>query len=213
MKARRLARLASLPVLLAPVAGCVPPDIASVAPGVFGPAAAAPLPQGVVARGGHADLREDDVNAFVEALEFCLRQVGYTAEITTQERQQVFDAVVEAFPRADRETQLVLAQARARWTAAQQAWPTASEDDRRAFVAAVFTLAYGEQPARGGQSAATPGGSAGGACTDIDSCVSSYADPGIVADTQNASSCWASAGCESYDGSTDSFTYEQPSYE
>lgn len=168
-----------------------------------------------MARGGHADLRADDVQAFVEALEFCSRQVGYGAEITDEERGQVRDAVIATFPQQDRETQLVLANARARWTAAQQQWPTATESDRRAFVAAVFTLAYGEQAqAQPGAGAPASGSSGPGAsaCADIDSCVASYADPDVVADTQNASSCWASAGCESYDGSTDSFTYEEPSY-
>jgi hypothetical protein len=42
-----------------------------------------------------------------------------------------------------------------------------------------------------------------------------YIIPGlnnVDADTMAASSCWASAGCESYDSGSDTYTYEEPSY-
>ncbi|MDZ7799409.1 MAG: hypothetical protein U5K81_01285 [Trueperaceae bacterium] len=84
--------------------------------------------------------------------------------------------------------------------------------EREQFVMGVFVLAFGEQAMQ--QAAAAAGGAGGGgagasaACSDIDACISQYADPGTLSDTMNAQSCWAAAGCSGYDPVTNDFSYD-----
>lgn len=226
---RRAAHVVRL-VLVAATAvaggGCWLGDVGSVAPGVFGPppaptATATQQPDAeadIVARGAHGQLSRADVDAFVDALEFSLRQAGYAQPITDPERAQLADAVIRAFPQQDPETQVVLGDAPRIWGQVQQQWPTASEEDRRAFVGAVLTLAFGEAEPSASASvdssgAATGGSTSTGACADFDACASKFTDPATQADTNAAMSCWASAGCNGYDAGSDTYSYDTPSYE
>lgn len=55
-------------------------------------------------------------------------------------------------------------------------------------------------------------GGAGLGCSSIDDCMSQFTDPEVLQDTINAQNCWAAAGCEGYDSSTDTFDYEEVDY-
>src|SRR5690606_35989723 len=99
--------------------------------------------------------------------------------------------------------QVILGRARQIWTEAQASWAMASEADRRAFVLAVFTLAFGDEVVQ--QAAGGGGGGGGGGCASFEDCAGAYMDGSTYQDAQNAQSCWAAAGCGGYDAANDSF--------
>lgn len=180
-----------------------------------GPAGAGAPPEGpgpVLSEGAHGTLYEDDARAFLEALEFSLQQVGYAGTFSAEEREQILQATAQAYPTLTPDEQAVLAQARQVWTRVQSNWQQASVAEREQFVMGVFVLAFGEQAMQ--RAAASAGGAGGGgagasgACSDIDACISQYADPGTLSDTMNAQSCWAAAGCSGYDPVTNDFSYD-----
>lgn len=165
----------------------------------------------VLARGAYGVLTRDDATAFVEALEFSLRQSGFSARFSDAEREQMLEAIAASYGTLGPSDQAVLAQAREVWTRVQSNWASASEADRREFVLGVFVLAFGEEAV---QRASAGGGGGGGAaggdpsCATIDDCMSAYADPETYQDSMNAQSCWAAAGCSDYDPADNSFSYD-----
>ncbi len=172
------------------------------------PAAQPPAPGGspVIATGRYASLTHDDAVAFIEALEFVLAQIGYAYSFTDVERAQALQAVAQSYPGLAQDEQVVLSQARAVWERVQANWSSASSADQREFALGVLVLAFGEQTVAqwvGGGS----GGGGGGTCTTFEDCTSSLADGQTLSDTMNAQSCWAAAGCESFDPSTGTFDY------
>ncbi len=173
--------------------------------------AAPAAPRTVLARGPHGELSEDDARAFVEALVFALRQAGYTGAVLPTEREQMLAALSRNFATLPPPEQAVLSRAREVWNRVEANWDGATAADREQFVLGMFVLAFGEeavQRALGGGGVAGAGGAgAGGGCDDIDACMSRYA-PEAYADTINAQSCWAAAGCSSYDPSSNQFTYD-----
>jgi hypothetical protein len=166
----------------------------------------------IVAQGQHGVLTRDGALAFVEALEFSLAQMGYSYTFSSGEAELVMQRLAQNFPYAAPYEQAALGQAREIWSRVQANWNTASEADRHEFVLGIFTLAFGEQYVQQliGQSRAGSDGS--GSCADIDSCFSQYADPETYSDTMNAQSCWAAAGCDSYDAGSNTFSYDDSSY-
>lgn len=168
----------------------------------------------VLAQGQHASLTQDSALAFIEALEFSLEQVGYAYTFSEAERQQMFQEMVRAYPQASQEEQVIMASAREIWDETQAGWPSASDEDKRAFILAVFVLAFGEETV---QQWVGPGGSGGqgqalggSQCSSFEDCTSSFVDESTWTDTFNTQSCWASAGCGGYDTSTDTFYYDEP---
>ena len=177
----------------------------------LGGAASPPAPAGndaVLVQGSHATLTQDNANAFVEALEFSLQQAGFSGTFTQAERAQILQALAQNYPTLPPSDQAVLAQARDVWTRVQTNWAAATPADQREFVMGVFVLAFGPEAVQ--QAAQGGGGGAGSGigCSNIDDCMSSYADPQTYQDTMNAQGCWAAAGCSDYDPVDNSFSYD-----
>ncbi len=170
----------------------------------------------VVATGRYATLTEDDALAFIEALEFVLEQLGYPYPFDATERREAVAEIAAFFPSAPQQDQLVLADARFIWNRVQENWPRSSEAEQREFALGVLILAFGAETV---QSWVGPGGSGGGramggggggggiGCSTFEECTSRFVDEKTWTDTLNAQNCWASAGCESYDSGTSTFTY------
>ncbi|MCA9839165.1 MAG: hypothetical protein KC422_19800 [Trueperaceae bacterium] len=109
----------------------------------------------------------------------------------------------------------MLSQAREIWTRAQQNWASSAEADQREFVLGVFTIAFGEatiQQWLAKNSGKTSSGQPGEACSNIDDCASRYMDYETWQDTANTQGCWAAAACSSYDSSSNTYEYYEPSY-
>ncbi|MFO7545942.1 MAG: hypothetical protein R6W77_10645 [Trueperaceae bacterium] len=158
----------------------------------------------VLATGAYGTLTEDAASAFVEALVFSLQQVGYAYQVSPEEQAQLMQLLAQNYATLSPDEQVILGRARQIWSEAQASWPSASDPDRRAFVLAVFTLAFGEeavQQAAGGGA----GGGGGGGCASFEDCAGAYMDGSTYQDAQNAQSCWAAAGCGGYDAANDSF--------
>lgn len=165
----------------------------------------------VMVQGQYASLTRDNALAFIEAFEFALIQVGYAYRFTDAEREQLLQAVVQAFPQAEQMDQVVLSHAREIWTRVQANWPRASEAERREFILGVFILAFGEEAV---QQWVGPTGSGGqgqalgtDSCGSFEDCTSRFVDQRTWSDTFNAQGCWAAAGCNSYDSSSGTFSY------
>lgn len=103
--------------------------------------------QSVLAQSAVGNLTDDAVMAYLEALAFCLDQVGSPVEFTQEDVQVFKDGMAQAFPLLPPDTQLGLVNARATWTLYQQQWNLLSYDDKVAFAYDVLALAYGEQAA------------------------------------------------------------------
>ncbi|MBA2665816.1 MAG: hypothetical protein H0U69_02150, partial [Trueperaceae bacterium] len=165
----------------------------------------------LLAVGPHASLRRDDAVAFIEALEFVLSQLGYPYRFDGAEREEAIELLAQAFPHASHHDQLVLADARTIWERVQVGWSAASEREQREFALGVLILAFGEETVRGWVGATGSGGGAtlggGAGCSTFEECTSRFVDERTWTDTFNSQGCWAAAGCDSYDGSTGSFTF------
>ena len=95
-------------------------------------------------------------------------------------------------------------------------WNAATECDREQVLLLVLVCAYGEEQVNQAlsqsnyQSACNSGGGGGGSSSSGGSGV--YLSEDDYNDTQNTASCWASAGCDSYDSGTDTYSYDDYSY-
>lgn len=174
--------------------------------------AAAPAPSSpVLASGQHADLSQDDALAFIEALEFSMAQVGYAYSFSPAEQQEILQLLGQNFAALEQHDQVVLSQARDIWQRVQANWTTTSDDDKREFVLAVFILAFGEDTVQqwlaSNQGQQAQPLESGGGCSNFDDCAGRFVDEQTWSNTFNSQGCWAAAGCESYDSSTGTFTY------
>lgn len=165
----------------------------------------------VIVEGPYASLTRDNALAFIEAFEFALEQVGYAYSFTPAEREQLLQAVTQAFPTADQSDQLVLSQAREIWNRVQVNWASAPEHEKREFLLGVFILAFGEEAVQqwvGPSGSGGQGQSLGSSnCGSFEDCTSRFVDERTWTDTFNAQGCWAAAGCDSYDSSSGTFSY------
>jgi hypothetical protein len=188
------------------------PGFTAVAPIAPGPTPATAGDASVLAVGAHARLSEDAALAFLDALEFVLAQIGAPYAFTDAERRAAIDEMARTFPLAEREEQLVLADARLIWERVQENWATATLDDRREFALGVLALAFGEETVAAwvGASGTPEGGGGGGGdgCVTFEDCAGAYIDGQTWSDTFNTQGCWAAAGCSSYDTSTGTFDYD-----
>lgn len=171
----------------------------------------------VLAVGAHGQLTEDAAHAFLEALEFVLAQIGAPYAFPEAERRAALEELARSFPLADPDEQRVLADARFVWTQVRANWASASLEAQREFALGVLALAFGEEAVRAwvgedaGGGASAGGGSAGGGsdgCGSFDECAGAYVDGQTWSDTFNTQSCWAAAGCSSFDTSTGTFEYD-----
>ncbi len=177
--------------------------------GLLPPPSDSPAPQQgspVIATGAYGSLTQDDAVAFIEALEFVLAQIGYASTFTDAERGQAYQAIAQNYPQLPQTDQVVLSQARDIWERVQAGWSTATLDEQREFAVGVLVLAFGEETVS--QWAGSSTGQGGGACTTFEDCTGNLVDGQSWGDTFNAQSCWAAAGCNSYDASTGTFDYD-----
>ena len=161
----------------------------------------------VIAQGQYANLTQDDAFAFIDALEFSLQQVGYTERFSEGERQQLLQGIVQNFPSAEREDQLVMSQAKLIWNNVQANWQAASQQEKETFVIGVFTLAFGEEAVRQNLGQTQSQTSTAGVCSTVETCMSTL-NPEAYNDMVATQGCWAAAGCTDYDPSSDTYTYE-----
>lgn len=166
----------------------------------------------ILARGNAADLSLDDAMAFLDAFEFVLEQVGYANRLTEAERTGLLQELAQSYPSLPPQDQAVLAQTRQIWERVQVRWPSSNERDRREFMLGVLVLAFGQETVSAwvgpqGSGGQGRGSDSGLGCTTFDECTSKFVDEQTWTDTFNAQGCWASAGCESFDPGTNSFTY------
>ncbi|MGB5707484.1 MAG: hypothetical protein WBM41_11675 [Arenicellales bacterium] len=103
--------------------------------------------QTVIASGNAAQLTQDAFEAYFEALQFCLDQIGTKSSYGDEEKQQIQGLMISAFPTLPPETQQALATARETWQQYQAAWPVLGMDQKKAFAFDVLGLAYGEAAA------------------------------------------------------------------
>lgn len=177
--------------------------------GLLPPPSDSPAPQQgspVIATGAYGSLTQDDAVAFIEALEFVLAQIGYAYTFTDAERGQAYQAIAQNYPQLPQTDQVVLSQARDIWERVQAGWSTATLEEQREFAVGVLVLAFGEETVS--QWAGSSTGQGGGACTTFEDCTGNLVDGQSWGDTFNAQSCWAAAGCNSYDASTGTFDYD-----
>lgn len=184
---------------------------APTAPGGGALGAGAPAPQSsspVLATGAYAQLTRDDALAFIEALEFVLAQMGYAYTFTDADRAEALRALAQNYPTLDQTDQVVLSQARAIWERVRANWHAATAAEQQEFAVGVLVLAFGEQNVAQWAGSGR-GGGGGGQCTTFEDCTSAYVGGSSWSDTFDAQSCWAAAGCESYDP-VGGFTYDDP---
>src|SRR5690606_14268379 len=177
--------------------------------GLRPPPSRSPPPQQcspVIATGAYGSLTQDDAVAFIEALEFVLAQIGYASTFTDAERGQAYQAIAQNYPQLPQTDQVVLSHARDIWERVQAGWSTATLEEQREFAVGVLVLAFGEETVS--QWAGSSTGQGGGACTTFEDCTGNLVDGQSWGDTFNAQSCWAAAGCNSYDASTGTFDYD-----
>jgi hypothetical protein len=177
------------------------------------PAAIAPLQVagGALATGAGGVLTQDAADAYVEALEFVLAQIGKPDALTARGRLTLEQKLADAYPGLPVQVQTNLAQARAIWTQYQAQWDGLDLKARREFAYYVLAVTFGEpaaaqalgiSPQQG--TASTGSGTSGGDYRPtVDDMMGSV--PG--------SDCWSSAGCTNYDSSTNTYTFESPDSE
>jgi hypothetical protein len=154
----------------------------------------------VLAEGSGGDLTREGADAFVDALQFTLEQLGRPADFDDPSRAKIRDALASHFGGFPPDVQGNLANARAIVDHYLQAWPRLGGEERHEFAYAVLAIAFGEQAAAdalGGSQGGASGG-AGGAygLPDVDA-------PGPGSD------CWAAAGCADYDAATGTYSFEE----
>ncbi|MGI9315992.1 MAG: hypothetical protein ACR2QW_01565 [bacterium] len=162
--------------------------------------------QSVIASGNTAHLTQDAFEAYYEALQFCLVQIGAKASYSDEEKQQIQGLMISAFPTLPLETQQALATARETWQQYQAAWPVLGIDEKKAFAFDVLGLAYGEAAAA--EALGIPYGSAGSNGTAS----GYYPGPEMTEDYSKAYSGGIDQGdgtyeFETYNSSTGSYDY------
>jgi hypothetical protein len=155
-----------------------------------------------LSQGAGGVLTRDAASAYIEALEFVLAQIGQPTTFPADSRLQIEQRLADAFPSLPEAVQTSLAEARDILNRYRAQWDTLDLDAKREFAYYVLALAYGEQAAAQAVGVSPTSGTAGEA-TDtyspsVDDLMGSV--PG--------SDCWSSAGCSSYEPSTNTYTYE-----
>ena len=167
------------------------------------PESGAPNPNQVIARGLGGELTVDAVNAYIEALEFSLAQVGQPTRFDPNMRIQIAQGLIQMFPMASMEIQANLVQARAIWMQHAQSWNGLAFQQKQEFVYEVLSVYLGEQVAANAVSLNTGGAQQGAAAGG-----NAYT-PNDVVPNYSGEGCWAAAGCVEHNADDDSYTYEE----
>jgi hypothetical protein len=147
-------------------------------------------------------LTRDAANAYVEALEFTLSEIGQPTIFNAGQREQIHGAIAAGFPSLPVEVQIDLVNARALWTQYRAAWGTLAPQAKQEFVHYILALAYGEQVAANalglntGDAEESGGGDYRPSVDDL------------LGSVPGTTDCWGSAGCTGYDPGTGTYTYE-----
>lgn len=118
-------------------------------------------PGSVIAQGASGSLTESGFDAYMEALEFCLEQVGNPTRFDPATRQQFRQNIINAYPGLAPEVQQNLANAEQIWTQYRQTWNSITLEQKKEFAFGVLALAYGEQAAAQALGIPQGGGSGG----------------------------------------------------
>jgi hypothetical protein len=104
----------------------------------------APPQQGVLSKGVGGVFTQSAAIAYIEALEFCLAQVGNPTKFDPASRQQIIQNLSKNFPLLPAQVQQSLANARQIWTQYQQTWNSIGMEEKKAFAYDVLSMGYGE---------------------------------------------------------------------
>lgn len=85
--------------------------------------------------------------AYLEALTFCLNQIGSPITFDEPARQMILNEITRQFPTLPLADQLKLSTARTTWNQYQASWSYLSMEQKTAFAYDVFTLAFGAEAA------------------------------------------------------------------
>ena len=195
-------RILAWAVLIGIIAG--PAAAQDPAPGgLMGETTLPPASDGdVLALGAGGALTRDAADAYIEALEFILGEIGQPATFGAGERAQIHAAIAAGFADLPTEVQADLASARALWTQYRSSWGTLSPQAKQEFSYYILALAYGEQVAA--QALGLRAGEAeGGGDDDYRPSVDD-----LLGTVPGTTDCWGSAGCTGYDPGTGTYTYE-----
>ena len=102
----------------------------------------------VLAQSPYGNLTVDSVNAYMEALAFCLQQIGQPGQFTQDEEQQITQALTDNFPALPPEAQQALANARESWNEYRSNWDMLDMNQKIEFAYNVLAFAYGDQIAQ-----------------------------------------------------------------
>jgi len=108
-------------------------------------AAAAPDP--VLAEGEGGNLTRDGVDAYIEALEFSLTQMGQPTDFEAAQRTSIRTSLASHYPELPVEIQEDLANLRPIWNHYMQTWPLIGPEAKRDFAFTVLALAFGTKKA------------------------------------------------------------------
>jgi len=108
-------------------------------------AAAAPDP--VLAEGEGGNLTRDGVDAYIEALEFILAQLGQPTDFEAAQRAGIRTSLAGHFADLPVEIQEDLANLRPIWNHYAQTWPLIAPEAKRDFAFTVLALAFGAEKA------------------------------------------------------------------
>ena len=97
-----------------------------------------------LAYGPGGTLTSDAAEAFVEALEFTLAELGEPTSFGPDQRVEIHQALAAGFGGLTYDDQTVLAEFRGIWMLTRQSWATLTLDEKREFARAVLAVAFGE---------------------------------------------------------------------
>lgn len=100
-----------------------------------------------LAYGPGGTFTRDAAEAFVEALEFTLAELGEPTNFGPDLRAEVHQALAAGFGGLPLDDQIALAEFRNVWTLTRQGWATLPLENKRQFAWAVLALAFGEEAA------------------------------------------------------------------
>lgn len=185
-----LAMVAATPALASPAASDALP--------AGGPTLVATT-NGALAHGAGGALSRDAADAYIEALQFTLGEIGQPTNFDEAQRALIRDALAAGFPGLPTEVQIDLVNARPLWTQYHAQWPFLPMQSKQEFAYYILALAYGEQAAA--QALGLDSGSSGGGGYNpsVDDLLGSV--PGTT-------DCWGSAGCTGYDAGSGTYTFE-----
>lgn len=96
---------------------------------------------------GDLEFSYDDNLAYLEAIEFCLEQIGSPIVFDEAAREAMQAQFARAYPGLPLEIQYKLANARVVWTEYHTAWNYLGIDEQKAFAYDVLGLAFGGEAA------------------------------------------------------------------